>query len=350
MPVVRLVMIHLALTALGGWSVWAQAIYRTPSPYLGIVLTAVTLATTALTVVFWVYAAFFRFGATGVQRRPLELVSQALAVVIIGFSFYSLFLFANGKFDLSEPRPHATEIVEIGMEEPTLGVTVPFAWATVRSWRSPGAMERVILRWDERQRLWGGQRVVVSVRNGFYGRPWVSAIEQDVEKQSRAILAVLPGAAQIRKDLAWFYARTGRFSDAATTTCEYARDFPDDRDFPVSMAKLLTSRDRFDDVITTLADVAPRREDADAYMLLGYALAMQGPRRADGLMYLERARTMQPRNWWPHYALGWAYGANGDYARAVSSLERAIALRRGLSDAERELQRLRPLAAKAPAR
>ena len=36
------------------------------------------------------------------------------------------------------------------------------------------------------------------------------------------------------------------------------------------------------------------REDAEAYMLLGYALAMQGQRRADGLAYLERARTMQP--------------------------------------------------------
>src|SRR5438477_4247723 len=217
MRVVRLTLIHLALAALGGWSVWAQAIYRAPSPYLTVVLAAVTVATTALTLVFWLYAAFAGVGATGEQRRPLQLLSQAFGAVIIGFTFYSLFLFVNGKFDLSEPTAYPTQIVDIGMEEPKLGVTVPFAWATVRSWRHPGATERIILRWDERQRLWGGQPVVVSVRHGFYGRPWVSTIEQDLEKQSRAVLAIVPGAAQIRKDLAWFYARTSRFSDAATT-------------------------------------------------------------------------------------------------------------------------------------
>jgi len=188
--------------------------------------------------------------------------------------------------------------------------------------------------------------VVVSVRSGFYGRPWVSAIELDVERQSRAVLALVPAAVQIRKDLAAFYARTGRFTDAAATTRDYAHDFPADRDFPIGMAKLLTTRDRFKDVVTILADVVGRREDAEAYMLLGYALAMQGQRRADGLAYLERARAMQPRNWWPHYALGWAYAAGGDYTRAVPSFEQAVALRRGLTDAERELQRLRPLAAR----
>jgi len=347
---VRLTLIHVALVALGSFSVWVQAVYRAPSPHLAVMLTAVSLATTALTLLFWLYAAFTGVGATRGQRRPLHLLSQAFAVVIIGCSFYSLFMFANGKFDLSEPAPHATEIVSIAMEEPTLGVSVPFVWATVRSWRSPGTVERVVLRWDERQRLWGGQPVVVSIRRGFYGTPWVSAIEHDVEKQSRVVLAIMPGAAQIRKDLATFYARLGRFSDAATTTREYSRDFPDDRDFPVSMAKLFTSRDRFDDVITTLADVAPRREDADTYMLLGHALAMQGARRTEGLAYLERAREMQPRNWWPHYALGWAYAAGGDYSRAVPSFERAVALKPNLSDAARALQRLRPLVANAPAR
>jgi hypothetical protein len=350
MRAIRLLLVHLALGALGCWAVWAQAVYRVPSTSLTLVLSAVTVAMTALTPLAWIYAAFGAIDATPAERRPLVLMSHAFSVIVLGFTFYSLFLFANGKFDLSEPVPHATEIVSIGMEEPVLGVDLPFTWATVRSWREPGGTERILLRWAERERLWGGQPIVVSVRRGYYGRPWVSAIEHDVEKQSRAILAVVPGAAQIRKDLAMFYARTGRFADAASTTRDYTRDFPDDRAFPVSMAWLFTSRDRFADVITALADVAPRREDAEVYMLLGYALAMHGQRRADGLAYLERARTLQPRNWWPHYALGWAYAAGGDYARAVPSFERAVAMRHSLADAERELMRLRPLVAKAPAR
>ena len=146
--------------------------------------------------------------------------------------------------------------------------------------------------------------------------------------------------------LADFYVRLGRFTEAAITTREYARRFPDDRTFPVRIARLLTSRDRFADVVTTLADVAPRREDAHVYMLLGHSLAAQG-RRAEGIAYLERARTMQPGHWWPYYALGWAYSGTGDYARAVASFQRAVELRPGLYDVERELQRIRPLATRA---
>jgi Flp pilus assembly protein TadD len=99
-------------------------------------------------------------------------------------------------------------------------------------------------------------------------------------------------------------------------------------------------------VVTVLADIAPQREDAEVFMLLGHALASQG-QRAEGVALLERARAMQPKNWWPYYALGWAYGGNGEYARAVAAFQKAIELRPGLADAERELQRLRPLAARA---
>jgi Flp pilus assembly protein TadD len=222
-------------------------------------------------------------------------------------------------------------------------------WADVRSWRRPGEVERILLRPDERARLWGGQAVVISVRPGFYGVAWVSRIEADVEKSSREVLAELPEASQIRKDLAEFYVRLGRYTEAAMATRDYVRRFPDDRDFPVRIAKLLTSRDRFADVVTVLADVAPRREDADVYTLLGYSLGMQG-RQAEGLVLLERARTMQPKNWWPHYALGWVYGGAGDYARAMASFQKAVELRPGLYNAEREIQRLRPLAARAPTR
>jgi tetratricopeptide (TPR) repeat protein len=187
---------------------------------------------------------------------------------------------------------------------------------------------------------------VVSVRAGFHGVPWVSRIEGDVEKQSLEILAAAPDAARIRRDLAEFYVRLGRFAEAAVVTREYARRFPDDRAFPVRIARMLTTRERLGEVVTVLADVAPRREDADVFMLLGHALAAQG-RGPEGLALIERARTMQPRNWWPYWALGWAHAREGEYPRAVAAFQKALELRPDLADAERELQRLRPLAARA---
>jgi Flp pilus assembly protein TadD len=345
----RLTIVYLALGVLGCWSVWAQLLYRTPSRYVTVMLAGIATAGTGLTLAVWLYAMCRGVGASARQPTSLAVGQRLCALVVLGFTFYGLFLFTNGKFDVAEPAHHPTELVHIGMDETELGVRVPFVWADVRSWRRPGEVERILLRPDERERLWGGQAVVVSVQPGLYNVAWVSRIEADVEKRSREVLAELPEASQIRRDLAEFYVRLGRLTEAAMTTREYARRFPDDRDFPVRIAKLLTSRDRFADVVTVLADVAPLREDADVYMLFGYSLGMQG-RQAEGLPLLERARTMQPRNWWPPYALGRVYGGSGDYARAVASFQKALELRPGLYDAEREIQRLRPLAARAPAR
>jgi hypothetical protein len=341
----RVTLVHMALLGLGGWSVWAQVVYRTPSRYVTLVLAGIAAASTALTLAFWLLTVFRGVGATNEQLSAVAVGQKVCALGALGFCFYGLFLFTNGKFDVADPVHYPTEVVSIGMNETALGLRVPFVWADVRSWRRPGDVERIVLRPDERARLWGGQSVVVSVRPGFYGRPWVSRIEANVEKRSQTILAMAPDAAEVRKDLAEFYVRLGRFGDAAATTREYARRFPQDRKFPVHIAMLLTTRDRFADVVTVLADVAPRREDADVYMLLGYSLGMQG-RRGEGLPLLERARDMQPRNWWPHYALGWVYAAGGDYARAVTSLQKAIELNPALYDAEREVQRLRPLVAR----
>ena len=59
---------------------------------------------------------------------------------------------------------------------------------------------------------------------------------------------------------------------------------------------------------------------------------------------------MQPADWWPHYALGWVYAGGAQYAAAVASFEKAVVLRPGLYDAQRELQRLRPLVGQSAAR
>jgi hypothetical protein len=88
-----------------------------------------------------------------------------------------LYLFTNGKFDLSDPVPHATTLLGIANDEEALGTSTPFTWMTITSWHDPVRTQRLLMRRDERERLWAGQRVVVLERQGFYGTRWISAIE-----------------------------------------------------------------------------------------------------------------------------------------------------------------------------
>jgi tetratricopeptide (TPR) repeat protein len=288
----RLTAMQLALVGIAGWSAWAQLMYRTPSRYVGVVLATVALVLLALSVVFWLRALGRGTRAKRPWLVPSVLAHRVCALVIAALAFYGLFLFSNATFDIAEPTHYGTEIARIGLDETAIGIRVPLVWADVRSWRRPGELERILVKPDERERLWAGQAVVVSVRPGFHGVPWVSRIEGDVEKRSRAVLALAPDSAQIRKDLAEFYVRLGRFTEAAMATREYARRFPEDLGFPLRIATVLTSRGRFADVVTALDDMAARWDNADAYTLLGDALTMQG-RRPEGQALLERARELR---------------------------------------------------------
>lgn len=339
----RATAVHGALCALAGWAVWAQFVYRVPDRFLAIVLGALTAASAGLTIVSWVAAVFTGLSAAPQQHAWIERAYRACALVVLGVTFYSLYLFTNGKFDLSDPVPHATTLVDMAHDEETLGPSTPFTWMTLTSWRDPKRTERVLMRWDERRRLWPGQPVVVLERAGFYGRRWVSAVEPNVEVQSREILRLAPDALQIWKDLALFHVRLLRFDDARRAASEYVRRAPHDADFPAQITSAMMGRDRFGEIAAILKPVVQRHERMDIYASYGYALAMQGQR--EGLKYLEHAAALQPNHWWPHYALGHAYGVHRDYQRALSSFERALQLRPGLGDVTQLLPGLRQQAA-----
>jgi hypothetical protein len=336
----RATLVHLALVVLGGWSVWAQSVYRAPQPYLTVVLTVLTVAATSLTVLVWLAEVSNALEPRARRRRLARLAYHVCGLTMFGLTFWGLFLFCNGKFDQSDPVAHSTQIAEIAAGETDLGLALPFTWATFPSWRNPGRQERLVLRVGERWRLWGGQPVVLLVRQGLLGVTWISTIEPDIERQSREVLKMAPEAAEVWRDLARFNIRVGRFGEAGRVTGEYVTRFPKDVDFPVYVAHTLTGRDRFADVVTLLTPVAAQHENAAVFMLLGYALGMQR-HKAEGLSYLERAREMAPDNWWPHYALGWVYAANGEPTKAVRSFERALELRPGMYDVEERLRTLR---------
>jgi Flp pilus assembly protein TadD len=335
--------VHLGLAGLGGWALWAQFSYRPPQTFLPLLLTVLTLACTGLTLTLWILEVSRALGVEPRHERLVLWSDRTCAVAIVGFALWGLFLVANAVFDRSDPTPRATQIVAIAAEESTLGTTLPLTWVVLRGWQTPASDVRLLVCPAERWRLWGGQPVIVLVRRGFFGLSWVSAIEPDAERQSREVLKAVPDAAEVWKQLVMFHLRLGRLGDARRAASEYVAHFPDDPEFPVHVASILISRDRFADVAALLTPVAQKHQHAAVFMYLGYALGMQG-RGPAGVEYLQRARELEPDNWWPHYGLGWVLASRGDMAGAVRAFERALDLRPGLADVEQELRRIRPLA------
>ena len=232
---------YLALAVLGAWSVWAQFFYRTSQPYLTVLLAVLTLVATGVMLAL----GFVRIYRALQRKPPKRLVRfgyRACGFVVVAFTLWGAFLFANGRLDRSDPVAHATEIVGIAGGETGLSI-LPFTWMELRPWKDPKRPERLLVRGDERARFFNGQPVVVLVRRGYFGVAWVSAVEPDVARQSREILKVAPRASQVYKDLVRFYVRIGRMEDARRTAGEYTAQFPDDREFPVQAATLLSARD-----------------------------------------------------------------------------------------------------------
>jgi hypothetical protein len=233
---------YLALAVLGAWSVWAQFFYRASQPYLTVLLAVLTLVATGFTLAL----GFVRIYRAFQRKPPKRLVRfgyRACAVFVGAFTLWGAFLFANGRLDRSDTVPHATEIVGIAGGDTGMSI-IPFTWLELRPWREPKRPQRLLVRGDERPRFFNGQPVVVLTRRGYFGVAWVSAVEPDVARQSREILKVAPRASQVYKDLIRFYVRIGSLDEARRTAGEYTVQFPDDRDFPIQVAAMLSPRDR----------------------------------------------------------------------------------------------------------
>jgi hypothetical protein len=343
MRAIRVCIVHGALTGLLCWSLWAQLTYRLPGRLVPFVLPWIVAGLTLYEIAAWVNFMLVERDPAA-PRTFFKRMETITAGAVLLVAFYGLFLFANGKFDLSDPVMHVTEVVDVGEPENDLLPRLPYAWATLRSWRHAGGTERVFLRPEERRRTWGGQPVAVVTKRGYYNVTWVAAIEPDETRRTEGILKAAPMSRLIWQQRAEFFLRNREYDQARATTVEYVRRFPAEHEFPVRIAGLLTTVERPADVAAILTPVLKRHRRADVLALLGYAVS-QVRRGPEGIALLREARALEPTNWWPVYALGWAYDYAGDYRSAINMFETALKMRPGLAQVEQELQRIRPLAA-----
>ncbi len=330
-PVARLLrcvwgLVSLKYGFLAGLCLWAAGVhfvYRVPGRLIPPLLPWLGVGLSALHVAVLLRHLFARLADPWVDR-VLHRVEQGAAWLALGFVAYSGALFVNGSFS---PAPVATprsEVVRVSHSEIDLGVVEPIAWVELRSWRTPGAIERVLLRPGEDRELWSGQRVILRLRWGYLLIPWVVAIERDDEAYYRRIIEHIPTAARAWKDLIALYLQRNQWAEATATTRDYLAIFPNDVDFAGSVASGLGVIEHPAEVRAVLETVLDQQPDYFVYALAGFALCRTGdPER--GLPLLEAAIRLDPANHLAYEGLGIVYVDLGRLADAERMYEAALA-------------------------
>jgi tetratricopeptide (TPR) repeat protein len=295
--------------------------------------------------------------ATG-AGRALRGVEYSLVAVIGVFALYGLVCYVNGALDRSAPVEVRTQVLQIGRAEAEFHGALPYAWTDFWSWRPDGRADRILLSAAERAALWPGQGVVMEIRSGALGIPWVARIKRDEEWQHRRVLAIAPTAAGARKALVDLYITQRRWPEAAATALEYQRHYPKDFEYLRGVASTLMFVGQDAAAVTLLEPFARNSGSPAALTMAGWALhraarqsgatppagsAQRGDadQSARGIAMLETSSRMDPGNLWTHYYLGYAYRDVGRLPEAVAAFQRVLDRVPAHADARRQISDLR---------
>jgi tetratricopeptide (TPR) repeat protein len=296
-------------------------------------------------------------GPTG---RLLLRLEQAATVLVTSFVLLGLVIFLNGALDRSGRLAVRSEVFRIERAEIELDQILSYAWADLRSWRGQGRVERVFLTPTERPELWVGEGVVVTVRPGALGIPWLADISRDDEWHYRRVMQAVPRAAGPRKELMMLLYTNRRWPELAEAIHEYARLYPKDYDYIRTIAYSLLIAGYDEDYFLLLEPFALQRLNARVLENVGWLLHRTAAHRklipntgepptrdalrrqsARGIAMLEASLTMDADNGWTYYELGYAYQDNGRYPEASVMFQKALQRMPGIPDIQRRLQMVR---------
>jgi len=320
--------------------VTAQLNYRVPSSFLFLALPGIGVTLSVLGFILLIKQLLTGVPTHHPFRQALHWIEWSVYLLVCVFVVSSILLYANGKLDHSLPVNQSSEILTISSGQIDLGLKIPYAWVSLRSWGDPDRTERLLLKRREQRILWGGQPVVVQIRHGYFGIPWAFHIEPDEEKYNLEILKLAPTALTVRKRLINFYLDHQRWEEAAATAHDYFKIRPNDDDFALEVGSILNSADQYDEGIPFLDYVVQRRPTYEAYQLLGAALSHQG-KKTRAAEVLKEAIQINPDPWEAYYRLGSIYSDIGRYKQAAAMFENVLERQPHFSEVEKQLADLR---------
>ena len=303
-PWARGVLKHIVAMAACLLALYTQAMFRVPSRFLFILIPYVSAALVFLSVVVLVNYLLRGVREDDPAQTVFRVAEQVSGVLVRVYVLYSVLLFANAALDRTVAEFREADVVEIAGDSLDLG-HIPLRWIALRSVDDPARVDRVLLSPIDPP-LWAGQPVLLEVRPGFFRLPWIARISLDDVRQGRAILERNPTSAEAWKMLIKGYAERNKVAEGTAATVEYARLYPGDYDWPERIALGLGMTGHYAEMYRILEPFIPRRVDYEFYVYVGHALARM-KRTPEALVFLEKAKALEPENWWADYEIGYLY-------------------------------------------
>lgn len=288
-----------------------------------------------------------------VARRMVLDGGETLAAILrrlrrVGLACVSVFLvwsavvLVNEMLDRSAPVERESEVLGLmaGRAGTGLGDLVSHAEVRLRSWRFEGYAERLVLAPWERERVWIGEPVIVHVRAGALGIPWVSAVTQDEPRYLRQLLTTFPGAIHPLKRLIKAAIERRQWDEAIALTHRYAALYPGDPSQAQYVAGYLETAARYNDGVELLRDAAERRPDYNILCMLAVALDRSEDHHG-AIRVLNRAVQLKPGAFLAFHFLGEAYAALERREEAIKAYEAELAVRPQSLEVRRRVKALR---------
>jgi hypothetical protein len=161
-----------------GLAIWMHYQYRLQGSWVFLAFPAIGFVLLALNILMIVNQFATSLPQWDPIRHLLVRLEFSAGLLVRFFVYSSLLWYANGVLD-GKPPVYQRAIIDSEAWEKTAGLSIPYSWVTLREQDNPTHLTKVLITWEERRKLWGAQPVSITMKNGLFSIPTVTAIEQD---------------------------------------------------------------------------------------------------------------------------------------------------------------------------
>ena len=164
---------------------------------------------------------------TPAARQVARAIHRGAIGALALYGLYGVVLAYNGSLDTGAATEHRTEVLRMRGWPPMM------QWAELRGWEAGQPTSRVYVfpgrDGFQMTRPMVGQPVIVRIRPGLLGIPWVDTMRPDPSYQAEAILQAAPTAGRVRRELILRLIHNGQWADALAQTTIHHQQYPHDR-------------------------------------------------------------------------------------------------------------------------